>query len=221
MTKPLNFTSAPVRARNNQPLSNATAADVTPTVPGEEVTRVMSPNAVVPYTVGSFGGGQGWLDVAKCPRCNTFCQDPVICSGCGAFGHPGCVGAEMFQGLPFCGECFSGIALDFANRRNAEMREEWRRTQTQSLVLWKSRVTTILGVSTTMGETIGAASAAVVSTALAVASGIKTGVLESVNIIQTTHSGAGSQNRAASRCLLLKRLSKTRTWHVFWTVNKK
>ena len=138
------------------------------------VTRVMSP------TLTMFGEGQGWLALTTCPCCSTFVRDPVLCTACGSFGHPACLGAEMFQGLPFCGTCFSEIIAEYSGRRDAEKREEWRKTKAQQFALWKSRAITILGVSTTVGNTIGAASASLVGSAYGLAKGVTTGILETV-----------------------------------------
>ena len=78
----------------------------------EGATRVMSPTL-------RFGDGQGWLmNVVICLSCSTVVQDPVLSSGCGALGHPECIGAEMFQSLPFCGKCFSNILTEYANSEN-------------------------------------------------------------------------------------------------------
>ena len=83
--------------------------------------------------------GRGWADTVPCPRCTVVVNDPYICSACGCYGHAGCLGIEIFEGLPFCGECFTGIVTDFANRRDAEMRESWRQSRAQQLLQMRSQ----------------------------------------------------------------------------------
>ena len=190
---------SPERNQQNQPMNyarplpsvesvdlplNPHVTDLSLQVSRGNVTRVMSPTQITAFNGNDngFGAGQGWIEVLTCPRCNVYCQDPVICSGCGTFGHPGCLGAEMLQGLPFCGGCFTEMLNDFSKRRDAENREEWRKAKAQQLMLWKSRATKILGVSTSVGNTIGAASASIVGSAYELAKGVTTGILETVKI---------------------------------------
>ena len=142
----------------------------------ESSTRVMSPTPI-------FGSGQGWLQVAApCPACKTNVSDPFICAGCGSFGHPECLGAELFQDLPVCGACFHAILAEFSARDNAIKREEWRRLKHEQLEFMKIQTIKILNVTTLMGETIGAASATMIGGAINLAKGITTGVLESVQL---------------------------------------
>ena len=160
-----------VPSEHGEPHPQYADSAILPSIP---VTRVMSP------TLTMFGEGQGWLGLTTCPCCDTFVRDPVLCTACGRFGHPACLGAEMFQGLPFCGICFSEIIAEYSGRRDTEKREEWRKTKAQQLAVWKSRAITILGVSTTVGNTIGAASASLVGSAYGLAAGVTTGILETV-----------------------------------------
>ena len=108
-----------VPSEHGEPHPQYADSAILPSIP---VTRVMSP------TLTMFGEGQGWLALTTCPGCDTFVRDPVLCTACGRFGHPACLGAEMFQGLPFCGICFSEIIAEYSGRRDAEKREEWRKT---------------------------------------------------------------------------------------------
>ena len=91
--------------------------------------------------------GRGWAESVICPRCTVTVIDPYICSACGVYGHAGCLGIEVFEGLPFCGECFSDIVADFSSRRDAEMRESWRQSRAQQLLTIKSQTINLLGLS--------------------------------------------------------------------------
>ena len=138
----------------------------------ESSTRVMSPTPI-------FGSGQGWLQgAAPCPACKKNVSDPFICAGCGSFGHPECLGAELFQDLPVCGACFHAILAEFSARDNAIKREEWRRLKHEQLEFMKTQTIKILNVTTLMGETIGAASATMIGGAINLAKGITTGFLD-------------------------------------------
>eukprot|EP00959_Pyramimonas_sp_CCMP1952_P313666 6565637-Pyramimonas_sp.AAC.1 len=97
--------------------------------------------------------------------------DPPTCSQCGRYGHPGCLGVECFQSLPFCSTCMIGVITEYAHREDMRKREEWKRTYEEQLMVWKSRVTTALGVSATVGATLGGATATVLTSAVGLARG--------------------------------------------------
>ena len=92
-------------------------------------TWVMSPSTQLGY-----GAGQGWLTnmTPQCPSCGFGAMDPFICASCGKFGHPQCLGAELFQGIPICGNCFIQMMSEYSARENAAKREEWRKLKSCS-----------------------------------------------------------------------------------------
>ena len=190
---PINYSmtnQASSSVSRSQPLPPTEVTDLVPThrePTGNQLTRVMSPTTMAMQYNSAlvFGGGQGWVQVIPCPRCNVFVEDPVICSGCGVYGHPRCIGAELFENLPFCGDCFTNMVSDFAKRRDAENREMWRQAQAQQLVVWKSRAINILGLSSQVGNAIGAATASIAGSAFEIAKGVTTGVFE---IVENTQS---------------------------------
>lgn len=90
-------------------------------------TRVMSPTQT--SDMQPFGFGQGWFTglVPSCQACGVGTQDPFLCASCGVLGHPSCLGAENFQGIPICGNCFTNIASEYARMDVVAKQEGWRK----------------------------------------------------------------------------------------------
>ena len=124
----------------NEVLGQRVLATTALQVPGPDPhTWVMSPTPV------TFGFGQGWFTglVPSCQACGVGTQDPFLCASCGVLGHPSCLGAENFQGIPICGNCFTNIASEYARVDVVAKREEWRKickssSKTGNPKLWQS-----------------------------------------------------------------------------------
>ena len=71
------------------------------------VTRVMSPN---------LESNEGTLSNLRafCQECDGEAFEPAMCSRCGIYGHPECLGLEMFFAYPFCRVCAPQVISEYA-----------------------------------------------------------------------------------------------------------
>ena len=92
-------------------------------------TRVMSPNP-----------NDGVLTevVAPCQKCHNAVHGPVVCTGCGSYGHSACFNIEYFRGYPWCGACFVKTAQDSVQLGIENVREQWIQTFPSQIAHWKT-----------------------------------------------------------------------------------
>lgn len=126
----------------------------------------MSPSRTTDPNVGLILGFGG-----TCPTCSFPVAEPVTCSGCGRYGHPQCLRAEWFQGLPFCATCLRAVILDYSAREDRRRREEWRDYHLQQLQRWKQIALNAVGVTSAVGVAIGGTTAVVAGAAAGFARG--------------------------------------------------
>jgi hypothetical protein len=142
------------------------------------LTRVMSPNQqanLVPYNMNQANqhlmlGIQG-----NCPICNYITVDPALCANCGAFGHPVCIGIELFQNHYFCGNCVSQMVRQYASFDDIRRRREWEQSLSQQLINLRERARDALGVSTSIGIAVGGVAATAAGAAVAAVQGLVQG----------------------------------------------
>ena len=106
------------------------------------ITRVMSPNASEGFLLGIQG---------HCHRCQAGVYEPVVCTQCGTFGHPQCLGMERFQGYPFCDRCMPYVVQQYATFQTGQRRQEWTRSLGDQITGWRERAVEALGMSASMG----------------------------------------------------------------------
>ena len=124
------------------------------------VTRVMSPN----ITNQKSMLGAEWI----CPLCRSASGgDPAVCANCGKYGHEECVGIEIFQGYPLCGICFAQVVIQYAAIGDAQRRVQWNTTLSKQFANWKSRAIEAMGISASVGVTMGSVAATAAGVAYA------------------------------------------------------
>ena len=87
--------------------------------PLREATRVMSPNP-----------NDGVLTdvIAACQKCHSETHGPVVCTGCGSYGHTHCLNIEYFRAYPWCGACFVKTAQDSVQLAIENVQDQWIQT---------------------------------------------------------------------------------------------
>ena len=95
----------------------------------------------------------------------------MLCTACGGFGHLTCLRIEYFQGYPFCGDCFPAVILEYTHQADAQRREQWTRALAEQVAGWRRKATEMLGVSASIGVTIGGAAASASAAAAALMQG--------------------------------------------------
>ena len=102
------------------------------------ITRVMSPNPNDSILSGI---------TTPCLRCAEDVQEPIVCTGCGDYGHPLCLSIEFFKGYPWCGKpgCFMQT-VTFYGQMDEQTREQWTRTLPEHMNFWKRTARDSLGI---------------------------------------------------------------------------
>jgi len=128
------------------------------------VARVMSPNNVLQ---------EGILDYVQaiCQFCYTPVRGPSVCTGCGAYGHAGCLRLERFIDYHFCSTCIPRVAAEYASFQDAQRREAWRRSLDTQISAWRSRAIEAIGLGSTIGVAVGGAVVAAAGVAAGLAQG--------------------------------------------------
>jgi hypothetical protein len=139
------------------------------------LTKVMSPN--IQTNLVTYDANQHLLLGLQgiCPICNVTTQDPALCANCGAFGHPVCIGIELFQNHYFCHSCFSQMVHQYALIDDIRRRREWEQMLSQQLINLRERARNALGVSTSIGIAVGGVAATAAGAAIAVVQGLVQG----------------------------------------------
>ena len=128
------------------------------------VTRVMSPNEtsyagmdLVPLRQSINPSNHhvlmGCTDL--CSRCRLSVTEPSICASCGDYGHPVCLGLEHFQDYSFCSVCMRDVTAQYGVITGSINRQQWHSSLHQQLTAWKSRATGAMGMSASIGVTLG------------------------------------------------------------------
>ena len=116
-------------ARVDRELSPGSSQFVLPSEPeARKPTRVMSPNP-----------NDGILTeiIAPCLTCGNEAHEPVVCTGCGSYGHTPCLNIEYFKGYPWCITCFAKVAQGYMEMTGENVRDQWVRTFLEQSNLWK------------------------------------------------------------------------------------
>ena len=94
-------------------------------------TRVMSPNPDVndALLIGYR---------TPCCRCHEPADEPVLCSQCGAMGHPRCLKMAYVGGYPFCSDCVPTAITKFHEFDNQVQQDAWRAQLANQIGSWKS-----------------------------------------------------------------------------------
>lgn len=156
---------------------------------GDAATRVMSPNLTQSTQLMTTQANNGLLlgiYNGNCMVCNRGVPEPMVCAGCGVWGHPICVGSHIFEGYTFCNDCAQRCADEYAMINDAHMRNEWRSQLSTQLVTWKQRATRVIGRSASIGLTIGGAAATATQALAAVAHGMVQGATAATAADQPT-----------------------------------
>ncbi len=111
--------------------------------------------------------------------CQCLVLGPTICTSCGVYGHPSCLGAETFLDHHFCFQCIPGAIADYAKFQDAQRREAWCRALTAQVQTWKQRAIEAIGVSSTIGVAVGGAIATAAGAAAGLAQGAVAGAAAS------------------------------------------
>jgi len=61
---------------------------------------------------------------ATCQVCQQMTYEPMVCAGCGRFGHPACLGKEKFFDYFFCSRCITDVTAEYASFRDAQRLED-------------------------------------------------------------------------------------------------
>ena len=77
--------------------------------------RAMSPN--VGSTVGILNNVE-----TMCQVCINGVREPVVCAGCGIYGHPQCLHTEHFFDYPICAKCIGKVTGEYASFQDAQRR---------------------------------------------------------------------------------------------------
>ena len=134
-------------------------------------TRVMSPNYCPTTPNQSLLLGIE----CRCTMCGMMTPDPVMCAQCGIYGHPICLGVQQFQNHMFCVKCTTIVTSQFSAINDAITRQQWQAALSNQLVVWKSRAVEAIGVSASIGVTVGGVAVTAAGAAVAVAQGIVQG----------------------------------------------
>ena len=110
-----------------------------------------------------------------CQDCNTLVSCLYVCTGCGIYGHTQCLRLEKFFDYLFCPPCLQKAAAEFASFQDAQRRDAWRNSLEQQIIRWRSRVTEAIGMSFSVGVTMGGAMVAVAGVAAGLAHGVVRG----------------------------------------------
>ena len=101
--------------------------------------------------------------LVRCQVCARHVADLAICSYCSISGHPGCIGAAIVCGFDFCAECARGARAQYERAVNAKTEAQWRERLAEKLAAWKSTGIITTGALSSVGITVGSASAALVT----------------------------------------------------------
>lgn len=113
------------------------SGDMSPGSP--QYVQLSEPEAREPKKVMSANPNDCILTevIAPCLTCGNESHEPVVCIGCGSYGHTSCLSLEYFKGYPWCVACFAKTAQAFAQMQDGIFREQWIRTLPEQNNFWK------------------------------------------------------------------------------------
>ena len=144
--------------QNMESTSNMSRVEVYP------APRAMSPN--VGSEEGVLVNVQAW-----CQICNDGVHEPLVCAGCGTYGHPACLRTEIFLDYHFCFQCFVRVTAEYATFQDEQRRNVWRQSLQAQITTWRSRAIEAIGLSSTIGVAFGGVVAAAAGAAADLAQG--------------------------------------------------
>jgi len=155
----------------------------------EALARVMSPtgesreyeNAVLP-----------------CQACNGLVSCVYICIGCGMHGHPLCIHLEQFLDYLFCPSCLLKAMHEYASFQDDQRRHLWKGRLSTQVSTWRSRVTEVIGMSSTIGVAVGGALVAVAGVASGLAHGVARGASIGSNVVQLALPAANEDQESTT-----------------------
>ena len=102
-------------------------------------TRVMSPSYALEVSPTHRNLNEGIIQGmhVQCQVCKNGMFEPAVCTMCGKYGHPICLGLENFLGYPFCADCLPPAISQYNAAQDAMHREQWRRDLAQQMARWK------------------------------------------------------------------------------------
>ena len=119
---------------------------------------------------------------ATCQVCQQMTYEPMVCAGCGRFGHPACLGKEeFFDFFFFCSRCIPQATAEYATFRDAQRQESWKQSLTYQVSTWRTRTIEATGLTSTLGVTVGSVVATTAGAAAGLAHGAARGAVQAAS----------------------------------------
>ena len=152
-------------------------------------TRVMSPNTFGDYNVVPYGSNNNLIEdfQCQCQVCGNSICDPVLCGGCGTYGHPQCLKFQSVSDYGFCGHCFNFSQAQFHAMQSSQQLQVWKDGHANQVMSWKQKARIAVGISTSIGVAVGGAAAAAAGALVGVTQGFVQGMSGSSSGAQEVH----------------------------------
>ena len=155
----------------------------------QALARVMSPTGESREYVNA---------VLPCQVCKGMVSCEFICIGCGLHGHPPCIRLEQFLDYLFCPSCMFKAMHEYTSFQDDQRRHLWKGRLSIQVFTWRSRVTEVIGMSSTIGVAVGGALVAVAGVASGLAHGVVRGASVGSNVVQLALRAANEDQESTT-----------------------